>query len=296
MPDAYLHIQTAERAAAASGVLPACPAAFALGAQGPDPLFAYGLFRKNRTFLGAQTLGELLHSRQTGAFLTALATLALDDAQRSFAAGFACHAALDRTFHPYVAALCGADGPWKVPGGHQKLEAALDTAAWRQAGHGRFSAPAAADTAPACPPAQLADICALLRRAVTQVYGQTPDLVQLADCYTLFRLYRRFVRTPLGGKRLLAFAGDALVRRSGAVTGRMVPRRLACPLPQEWTDPFTGACHTGGNTALEQCAEQAAARALSALAAFWAGQSDRETLTAAVGGADYMTGLAQSGH
>ena len=48
MPEAYTHIRTGRRAVADSGWRPACPAAFALGCQGPDLLFCYQVWKPGK--------------------------------------------------------------------------------------------------------------------------------------------------------------------------------------------------------------------------------------------------------
>src|SRR5699024_7775783 len=103
-------------------------AAFAIGANGPDALFCFEVWkpaRKRRYDLPA--LGNRMHEENTGAFLKSLVTHVRTQAQIDYTLGFLSHYAADTVLHPYVVALCQPGMPYAGPGGHGYFEIALDT-------------------------------------------------------------------------------------------------------------------------------------------------------------------------
>ena len=106
MPEGYTHIRTARAAARLAGITPADGAAFDCGANGPDMLFCYRVWRKSaRRGEDLPKIGDLLHDENTGALLQSLLENAKTPAQQSYALGFLCHYAADCALHP----LCGDD-------------------------------------------------------------------------------------------------------------------------------------------------------------------------------------------
>lgn len=286
MPDAYLHHRTALRAARLADYTPACPAAFLAGANGPDPLFAYGVFAGKPA--AGSTPGHQMHSKQTLALLTALLAGAHTPAQCSFAAGFLTHAALDTALHPYIAFLAQTQGsPYAAPGGHCRFEAALDTVYYRYDTGRRFGAAPPDLLCPRLLPDELADICALLRDALKSVYGLDAEVVELSDCCHRFRLAHWFFYSPLGGKKLTAKLADLVMRTPGNVSGHMQPRALAKSLPvfQAENGPVTCA----GD--LLPHAEQTAADLISAAKSVFRGELSPGDAAAKLGNVDWMTHL-----
>ena len=101
MPEAYTHIRTARRTLAQSGAPAPDTAAYEMGANGPDPLFAYHVLQsaKKRPY-DLAALGGRMHEEQTGRFLRAMVFRAWSEAQRSYTLGFLSHYAADSTLHP----------------------------------------------------------------------------------------------------------------------------------------------------------------------------------------------------
>lgn len=93
-------------------------AAFGCGANGPDMLFCYRVWRRaeNRGE-NLPLIGERLHNENTGAFLRSLIENAQTPSQRSYVLGFLAHYATDCTVHPYVVYLCGEGQPYARPAG-----------------------------------------------------------------------------------------------------------------------------------------------------------------------------------
>ena len=113
MPAHVSHLLFAEEAVRRLGVdgerlLSAAGNALRLGAQGPD-LFFHALRTRPHGF----RFGPLMHRARFGSLVDAFLRHAPPEAETAaFAAGMATHAALDRSWHPYVVYHAG----WFVPG------------------------------------------------------------------------------------------------------------------------------------------------------------------------------------
>ena len=128
MPEGYTHVRTAQHAAELAGYTPASPQAFATGANGPDILFVYQLWKpKARRTPDLPTLGNIMHRDKTGAFVLDLVQNAATPAQKDYALGFLTHYAADSTVHPYVYACMAQGAPYHCHGGHGYFEIALDS-------------------------------------------------------------------------------------------------------------------------------------------------------------------------
>lgn len=112
MAEAYTHLRIA-RAARGAFQLPGCEEAYLLGANGPDPFFAYKILSKHKP-VPLPEIGSRMHTERCGEFLTELLARSETPAQKSYALGFLTHYAADRVFHPYVAA-CTAPGRSVLP-------------------------------------------------------------------------------------------------------------------------------------------------------------------------------------
>ena len=120
MPEGYTHLRCAWRAARAQKLTADLHReAFFAGANGPDMLFCYQVWKpaKKRAY-PLPDLGERMHNENTGAFLRALLDGAKTPVQRSYAAGFLCHYAADTVVHPYVVLVTSPGQAYEGPGGH----------------------------------------------------------------------------------------------------------------------------------------------------------------------------------
>ena len=126
MPEAYTHIRIARAALAQSGEHAPSTAAYEMGANGPDPLFAYRVLSAKRPW-PLPELGGRMHDEQCGRFLRTMIFAASTPAQRSYALGFLAHYAADSVMHPYVAFQCGPQGQFNIPEGHGFCEVAMDS-------------------------------------------------------------------------------------------------------------------------------------------------------------------------
>lgn len=291
MPEAYTHIRTGRRALAGSGWQPACPAAFALGCQGPDLLFCYQVWRsaKKRDF-DLPGLGNRMHSEKTGAFLRALVRLAKNDAEVSYTAGFLCHYGTDCTLHPYVAFITQPGQLYGMAGGHGYFEAALDSLLHRADFGSR-----AVSRRHSCPPVpanQLASISRLLHRAVLEVFGLDIPARAFADSYRHTRLLRAVFVSRLGIKRGIFWLAERLAFGGpGFITGHVTPAYLRRSLPVHWQRPGDGRAMEGDVFALLGQGRCRCEELLRCYADFRSGRASADQLAGAIGSNGYDTGL-----
>lgn len=291
MPEGYTHLRIARRAAKAARCPIACPAAFAIGANGPDALFCFEAWkpaRKRRADLPA--LGERMHEENTGALLQYLAAHARTPAQRAYTLGFLSHYAADTTLHPFVAALCQPGMPYAGAGGHGYFEIALDSTLHAE-DTGSALVPAE-ETSPLLPGPDLAEVTTLLHAALADAYGLDIPVEYLADAfYDLHRLRRLFVSRH-GVRRALFWLAEPLFGGRGRITGHISPRRLAKDLPETWTDPYTGEARQGGAFPLLRQAEKRSALYMLGAAEYWAGRMPAAEFFALLGSSSYSQGRA----
>ncbi len=291
MPEAYTHIRTGRRAAADSGWRPACPAAFALGCQGPDLLFCYQVWKpgKKRDF-DLPALGNRMHGEKTGAFLRALVELAKTDAEISYAAGFLCHYGADCTLHPYAGFVTQPGQLYGMAGGHGYFEAALDSLLHR-ADFGS-AAVLRRHSCPPVPSGQLKEISRLLRRAVKEVFGLDIPARAFADSYRHTRLLRGIFVSRLGIKRGIFWLAERLAFGGpGFITGHVTPARLRRSLPVHWQRLGDGQPMEGDVFFLLGQARIRCCELLRCYADFLAGRTDAQQLYKTIGSNGYDTGL-----
>ena len=294
MPEAYTHIRTARRTLAQSGAPAPDTPAYEMGANGPDPLFAYHVLQsaKKRPY-DLAALGERMHEEQTGRFLRAMVFRAWSEAQRSYTLGFLSHYAADSTLHPYVEALCAPGGVFGGPYGHGFCEAALDSELHEQDGHGR--AVPQQDAAPALSPKALAEVCELLHACILEVYGLEISREALADCFHDFAwLHGMFCAGA--GKRLLIRAVQFFMGRPGWGMSHVTPAPAPQGgFPEQWENPFTHAQQQSGPQALLAQAQELGSQYQKAAAAYWEGVLDKVQLAAVLGDRSDLSGLLSRG-
>lgn len=289
MPEGYTHVRTARRAARAARYQVHCPAAFAIGANGPDALFCFEVWkpaRKRRYDLPA--LGNRMHEENTGAFLKSLVTHVRTQAQIDYTLGFLSHYAADTVLHPYVAALCQPGMPYAGPGGHGYFEIALDTTL--HAEDTGVSVVPAEDTSPLLPGPDLAEVTALLHTALQETYGLDIPVEHLADAFYHLNRVRRLFPSRHGVKRALFWLVEPLFGGRGFITGHVSPRQLAKDLPETWTDPFTGEAKQGGPFALLRQAEKRSALYMLGTLEYWMGKMPAGRFFPLLGSMSYTEG------
>lgn len=286
MPEAYTHIRTGRRALSAAGMQIPCPAAFALGCQGPDLLFAYLLPSPK-----LPALGNRMHAEHTGAFLRALVRLAKGPAQTSYAMGFLCHYGTDTVLHPYVGALTAPGAVYGMEGGHGYFEAALDSCL-----HAAETGSAAVPAAHSCPPVpahEMQAIARLLVQAIEEAYGERCAPVCFVRAYRHTRLVRVLFCSRFGVKKgIFALAERAGLAKTGYLTGHVTPAKLADALPAVWAHTVTGEVFRKDVDTLLEEAEANCVRLVQVYREFTAGALPADQLHTAIGSLSYDTGLA----
>lgn len=290
MPEAYTHIRIARAAQQRAAQPVPSQNAFEMGAQGPDPLFAYKVLSRHKPF-DLAGLGDRMHEEQCGAFLRSLVFRAFTPAQRSYVMGFLTHYAADATLHPYVAAQTAPGGVFARPYGHGFCEVAMDS--WfHQTDQGSPAVPA--DTA--APPlytAQLAEVTELLHACILEVYGQDITREALADAFHDFRWLHGLFCSPRGGRRALVTLAETLVlHKPGWGRSHMTPAKLPRDgFPARWHDPYTDQDREEDPAQLADRAANLAAEYLREASGYWQGLGSKERLAQKLGDRSYTTGL-----
>lgn len=288
MPEAYTHLRIARAALVAARMSVPCQNAYETGAQGPDPLLAAHALGRRKSDLPA--LARRMHTQDCGAFLVLLLQNATTPAQRSYALGFLMHYAADTTLHPYVLALSAPGAVYERAFGHGFCEAALDSFFY-QADNGKTAVPVH-DAAPALHTKQLAEVCALLKKTVRAVYGLDVPALDFADAFHLFRLGHKHTASPHGGKKLLARAADAVLRKKGCLLSHTTPQKPPKDgFPKEWTHLETGEAQTSGPHALCMQAVHQGAKHLVAASELWQQKITPAQCWRRLGSNSYFTGL-----
>lgn len=298
MPEAYTHLRIARACRALPEAAPAAPflegtaltEAYEMGAQGPDPLFAFRVLSRKKP-CDLADLAERIHTRSCGAFLRAMVFRAYSPVQRAYALGFLTHYAADAAIHPYVSAVTAPGMPFAGPEGHGYCEVAMDTRFHQADGLG--PAVKGEEVAPALYTDALAHVCALLRACALEAFGEEVDVEHLADAFHDFRWLHTKIFPATPARRAAVWLAERLVlRRPGYGRSHMTPAPLpAQGFPDSWTDPATGAAHTAeGPEALCAAAAADAARLCAAAAAYWQGAASKDDVAMAIGDRSYLTG------
>ncbi|MCL1965047.1 MAG: zinc dependent phospholipase C family protein [Firmicutes bacterium] len=296
MPSGYLHKRCAERALLVSGVTPVPNEAFILGSQGPDPLFALGMFplrTSNKPLPHANTL----HTTRTGLFLRSLAKHSREKsaAERAFTMGFLTHYALDSTVHPYVYAhSLDAKGRYSSLL-HMRLEKRWDTLYFHRDGHAGTSVvmPGVRESKPYWP-----RIAAVWAEAVRDVYPDMDlDEADIRRALADTERANRLTHSPRGVKYAFAWALERLIAKPMLVTAQMgapfLPRadieNNRC-LP--WRDPADPDHErTEGLTELFERAVLRAAELVKAAWQYFDRAMDDDAFSHIVGNIGYNTGM-----
>lgn len=293
MPEAYTHIRIARMAQEIlkdSIGLPENRSAYEMGANGPDPLFAHRVWSKRRPLEG---LAQKMHTEQCGRFLRAMIFRAYTPAQRDYTMGFLTHYAADTALHPYVQAQAAQGGQFDRKEGHGFCESAMDTYFYEKDG---LPTPMdGAQKAPCLSPNDLAEVTALLKACVSEVYHIQVTQEDLADSFHAFRWLHTHVLTVANEKHVkragLTLVEYLVLRRPGFVRSHMTPAHIPAEgFRQEWHDPLTGQAHSQGPDALCEIAAQEAARMMKMTFAYWRGVAAPEQLAVALGDKNYLTG------
>lgn len=291
MPEGYTHVKYANRAAKLAGLEIRNPGAFALGANGPDPLFFYRSWIPSaHRKLNLHPLGNRMHEEKTGAFLQALLKNAKTKTQWDYTLGFLCHYGVDSVMHPLVEAMCREGKPYGVKSGHGYLEIGLDSYEYQQ-DHGTGAVPAGVST-PILPEGQMLQIAGLLAICIQQVYGVKVPITALRDSFLDMNHLRRLFAAP---NPLMSglFVQLERVFGEGFIRGHVTPAQLwgMDELNQPWTNPFSGEVENEGifdrlNTAAARCSE------LLVNANLWKrGYRSWNELMGIIGNNGYVTGL-----
>lgn len=297
MPEGYTHIRIAERALALAELSAADPAAFGCGANGPNTLFFYQVWRSaSERSEDLPRIGSRMHHENTGALLLSLVENAKTPSQKSFVLGFLCHYAADCILHPYVNALTQEGGPYAMPGGHNYFEIGLESWLYkRDTGKGRVPVSACA---PELSGAALAGVSALLQKAIRDSLSLEVSREALADAFWHTRRLRQLFSAPCARYLYgLFWLVEPAFGGRGRITGHITPASLKGtregerPLPFHWKDPLSGRVHEEGIEELLEKAEHRCAAYMLSARACWEGKLTPAALQKILGSVNYDTGM-----
>ncbi len=196
MPNPITHVLFARKVAeelndscAVRRIIDAAPAAYELGALGPDYLFVLRELR-----LCDKSFVSRMHSEKCIETLNAFA-LAGDGVLNAYALGFATHYVLDSTLHPYVffEALQieknVSAGEALSPYGHQLIECALD---------GLFLAGMQGDVGFRTPTSVVKKVAAFMAKKVHPLYSENVSRSKTAFSFRMLGRLLRFTQNVSG--------------------------------------------------------------------------------------------------
>lgn len=291
MPECYTHGYVAAQALVRSAQVVASHPAFLAGANGPDPLVFYKFWHaKPQPNLLA--LAEKMHHEKTGEFLNTLVKLSITPVQQSYALGFLTHYASDCVLHPYFAAMCQRDGPYQRPNGERWLASSFDSALYYK-NFKTHTVSLHAGT-PVLVGEDLAQVANLLHEVILLVYEKDVPVVVLSDTFHDNLAVRRQLISKRSGRKVMAGLAERLIfskKGKDWIRSRIQPAPPLKPLPETWTNPYTGQTHniTAEEVLVE--AENAGAMCVTAAMDYWLGNIDAPQLEQILGNNDYFTGL-----
>lgn len=291
MPDYYTHAYVASQALMRSGKVVASHPAFIAGANGPDSLYAYQTWKKKKT-PDLPRLAKRLHQEKTGAFLAALAQLAITSVQQSYVLGFLTHYASDCIMHPYVRAMSESGAPYAGKQGASQLQASIDSHLYYQDYKTRL-VPLHAGT-PVLITDELAQVTNLLHDAIYQVYGTDVPVVALADAFHDNLTYRKFLISRYGVKKFFAPMLEHILlgkKSKGKLRSRMQPAPPLKALPEKWKNPYTQEELDVTLDEMLVLSQQAGAACIMATMDYWLGVIEAKQLSDVIGDNNYYTGL-----
>lgn len=290
MPEAYTHIRIARDALQQSGQKVSSMNAYEMGANGPDPLFAYHVLSRNDP-INLAMLGNRMHKEQCGAFLRALIFRAWTQTQRSYVLGFLTHYAADSLMHPYVEAASRKGGQFEGEHGHGFCEVALDSYFYYEDTNQK--AVPAKEVAPPLYTAELAEVVELLHAAILEVYDEELSRESLADAFHDFRWLHGIFCSPKGGKKKLVWLVERLILQNpGYGMSHMTPAEIPAEgFTNQWRNPYTKIQQNTSPQQLAQDAAKTAAEYIKAACGYWQGLGTKERLASVIGDRSYLTGL-----
>lgn len=296
MPEGYTHIRTARNAAKLAEITVAEQAAFDCGANGPDILFCYRVWRKSKNRgENLPEIGERLHNENTGAFLQAILQTAKTPQERSYALGFLCHYATDCVLHPYVVMITQPNQLYGQPGGHGYFEIALDSYLHKQ-DTGSGAVPVK-DNTPKLSASALAGAGNLLQAGIQNALGITVSRQALADTFAHTRLLRGQFVSRFKVKYALFWLLEPLLGYRGFITGHITPARLKTPshtldgLPCQWIHPFTKEPQQESILDLLDEATRRSAAFMLAAQGYWENKLELSQVMELIGSNSYLSGL-----
>lgn len=290
MPECYTHALIATKALMRSGQTVASHPAFLAGANGPDPLFMYKPWTRNRE-PDLPALAQKMHTEKTGEFLQSILNTAITPVQQSYVLGFVTHYIADCTLWPYIEAVSKSNRLYEGEKGQRKLEASLDSTLYYK-DYKTYSVPLHAGT-PVLITDELAQVTSLLHEGIKKVYGQNIPAVALADMFhdNMAVRSRLVSKNPLNRFIISFMDGKAGKSPKRALASLVQPAKPLDKMPERWVNPYT---NEEINLTLDEIlamVEQTSAVGIIATMRYWLGELDEDALAEILGNNSYYTGL-----
>lgn len=290
MPDGYTHVATGNKALKNSNFKASSLLAFGAGTNGPDALFFYKVWKKNKK-PDLLSIGSMMHKNKTGNFLISLVKNADSPTKKSFVAGFLTHYATDKTAHPYVAFLTDTkNAPYNIPHGHGFYECTLDSELHKVdygtrivEGH---------QSSPTPPKDELLEIAELLHIALLETYNEDISQDMLVECYYDMLRMRKLFISRIGIRRGIFYIAERLIfKEPGYILSNLSPGHKLKTLPSSWKNPFTGQKCAGGMKELLIEAQAVGTEFINKVNDYWNNNISLEEFRAIIGNKSYETGL-----
>lgn len=290
MPECYTFVYAAQQALNLSGHTVASLPAYRAGANGMGPFFMYKWWKKNPS-PNLPGLASRMLREKTGEYLLALMRYAATPVQQSYALGFLTYYTSSCTINPYFAAMSAGDGPYGAPNGRYTLATALDSDLYYK-DYKSYEVPVLAGT-PILITEELAQVTALLRHCLFEVYGMDVSLLALTDVFHNNLSARRMMLTKGGPKKLLLKLMEAPNRDEhwGQLHCRTQPGQRLVPLPHVWANPYSGEETRLSTYEVLALAGQTGAVCITTAMRYWLGTLDEHTMAEVLGSNNYITGM-----
>ena len=291
MPEAYIHSSVALRANEKIYNKIKNKNVFIWGAQGPDPLYCYKFFSKNKEY-DLNSLASLIHSQDGGLFLQDLILNAQTDIQKDFVAGFVTHYIADIIMHPYVESQSSEGGKFDMPYGHGFCEVSLDSYIHQLERHtmtvrGKEVAPQISDR-------EFSEIAGLITSSLNTVYSFEVPKEEIVKAYKSFKYYHThwFGTSNKLLRGMVKYVEKHILKKPGILMCHITP----CPQPKngyisEWDNPFTREHQHTSPIDLVNLSVNISAEYLKAVCKYFDGGLSDYSIREIIGNRSFVTGL-----
>ncbi len=291
MPEAYIHVSVATKANNKIHRNINNMNVYLWGSQGPDPMYCYKFFDKNKEY-NLNEMASILHEEKCGLFLQDLIINAKNDIQKDFASGFAMHYVADTVMHPYIVSQSSENGRFNIPYGHGFCEVSLDSYIHQlekatMTVKGKEVAPQLSDD-------EYMQIAQLLQKSLKNIYDYEVPAKEIVSAYKSSKYYHTYWFGTSNKLLILLikFVEKYIVRKPGVLMCHVTP----CPQPKngyisEWVNPFTNKLEHTSPLDLVHISVEKGTALLKAITDFYSDKISEEQIRHIIGNKSFLTGL-----